>query len=84
MTVIESTYRKKVKQELSPLNKVFYFLVWGGGEYLAKLVNIFFLVFFLCADAILRCIGFDGQANHLTSDYSKLSYHCQGFGCYAR
>ncbi|GMY06158.1 protein nlrc3 [Fagus crenata] len=35
-------------------------------------------------DAILRCIGFDGQANHLTSDYSKLSYHCQGFGCYAR
>lgn len=35
-------------------------------------------------DAILKYIGVDGQENNLTSDYLKLSYHCQAFGCYAR
>ncbi|KAM3731269.1 hypothetical protein ACB098_12G150000 [Castanea mollissima] len=35
-------------------------------------------------DAVLKYIGVDGQENHLTSDYLKLSYHCQAFVCYAR
>ncbi|KAF5458282.1 hypothetical protein F2P56_022319 [Juglans regia] len=35
-------------------------------------------------DASLKCIGFDAKENHVTSDYVKLSYHCQHFGCYSR
>lgn len=35
-------------------------------------------------DTVLKCIGFDGQDNPLTSNCSKLSYHCQQFGCFAR
>ncbi|XP_062148827.1 uncharacterized protein LOC133857575 [Alnus glutinosa] len=36
------------------------------------------------SDTILKCIGCDGQTNPLTSEYSKLSDHCQHFGCYTR
>lgn len=36
------------------------------------------------SDTILKCIGCDGQTNPLTSEYSKLSNHCQHFGCYTR
>ncbi|XP_052211050.1 uncharacterized protein LOC127813942 isoform X2 [Diospyros lotus] len=36
------------------------------------------------SDAILKPIGYEGHANHSRCDYSKLSYHCQRFGSYAR
>ncbi|KAG2712084.1 hypothetical protein I3760_04G108300 [Carya illinoinensis] len=35
-------------------------------------------------DVSLKYIGFDGKANLVTSDYLKLSYHCQHFGSYSR
>ncbi|XP_024044434.1 uncharacterized protein LOC18049264 isoform X7 [Citrus clementina] len=35
-------------------------------------------------DTILNYIGYEQQMNHLACDYSKLSYHCQQFGHYAR
>ncbi|KAH9728969.1 RNI-like superfamily protein [Citrus sinensis] len=36
------------------------------------------------SDTILNYIGYEQQMNHLACDYSKLSYHCQQFGHYAR
>ncbi|KAA8550666.1 hypothetical protein F0562_002350 [Nyssa sinensis] len=34
--------------------------------------------------AIIKSIGYEEHASHLTCDYSKLSYHCQKFGFYTR
>lgn len=35
-------------------------------------------------DTIIKCIGYKGHRSHSTCDYSKLSYHCEQFGSYAR
>ncbi|PSR86389.1 hypothetical protein CEY00_Acc32012 [Actinidia chinensis var. chinensis] len=35
-------------------------------------------------DAILKHIGYEGHMSCSRCEYSKLSYHCQQFGCYAR
>ncbi|GFZ20172.1 hypothetical protein Acr_28g0008770 [Actinidia rufa] len=34
-------------------------------------------------DAILKHIGYEGHMSCSRCEYSKLSYHCQQFGCYA-
>lgn len=36
------------------------------------------------SDTILKYVGYEQQMNHSSRDYSKLSYHCQQFGHYAR
>uniref|UniRef100_F6HZU8 Uncharacterized protein n=1 Tax=Vitis vinifera TaxID=29760 RepID=F6HZU8_VITVI len=35
-------------------------------------------------DTIIKCIVYKGHRSHSTRDYSKLSYHCEQFGSYAR
>ncbi|XP_028065188.1 uncharacterized protein LOC114268248 isoform X1 [Camellia sinensis] len=35
-------------------------------------------------DTILKPIGYEEPTSCFRGDYSKLSYHCQQFGCYAR
>ncbi|XP_039032568.1 NACHT, LRR and PYD domains-containing protein 5-like isoform X2 [Hibiscus syriacus] len=35
-------------------------------------------------ESILQHIGYADDMSNLTSDYLKLSYHCQQFGCYVR
>ncbi|KAL5792641.1 hypothetical protein ACOSP7_001235 [Xanthoceras sorbifolium] len=36
------------------------------------------------SDAVLKFIGYEEFTNHSAGDYSRLSYHCQQFGCYVR
>ncbi|KAI3878997.1 hypothetical protein MKX03_002708 [Papaver bracteatum] len=36
------------------------------------------------SDTIMKCVGYDRCLCHVSCTYSKISYHCQQFGCYAR